>query len=267
VRCADLSLQDEPLAGTAPEALGFVLVEHAGPWGAKALVEAGHGELEARCKELGLRALLVRRTAHAPSRDRVLAAWCGPDPFLVELPSGELWPALEPVARGALPSGGTRLAERAVLVCTNGRRDACCARDGLPVARELAALLPEATWECSHLGGHRFAANVLVLPEGLCFGRVRPGDAGALVARLAAADIPLELLRGRTALPPIAQAAEIAAGHASVDHPEIHIAGNEVVVAGTRVRLTEEALAPRPVSCGAEPEPVSVWRVRELESP
>ena len=51
------------------------------------------------------------------------------------------------------------------LVCTNGKRDACCARDGLPVARALAALRPDEAWECSHLGGHRFAANVALAPR------------------------------------------------------------------------------------------------------
>ena len=68
------------------------------------------------------------------------------------------------------------------LVCTNGKRDACCARDGVPVARALAALRPDEAWECSHLGGHRFAANVALLPEGLCFGRVARRGRPRLVA-------------------------------------------------------------------------------------
>ena len=64
-------------------------------------------------------------------------------------------------------------------------------------------------YECSHLGGHRFAANVLVLPDGLCFGRLDSRAAVALVEELEAGRLPLDHLRGRTALGPEQQAAEI----------------------------------------------------------
>ena len=63
--------------------------------------------------------------------------------------------------------------------------------------------------QCSHLGGHRFAANLLVLPHGLCFGRLDPRTAVALVEELEAGRLPLENLRGRTTLEPEQQAAEI----------------------------------------------------------
>jgi hypothetical protein len=66
------------------------------------------------------------------------------------------------------------------------------------------------------------------------------------------------------ALAPPVQAAELAvlvatgaAGHRPL---EVSIHGNVATVGSTRVELTEEQLAPRPVSCDAEPEPVSVWR-------
>jgi hypothetical protein len=64
-------------------------------------------------------------------------------------------------------------------------------------------------YECSHLGGHRFAANVLVLPDGLCFGRLDARSAVVLVAELEAGRLPLDNLRGRTALESQQQAAEI----------------------------------------------------------
>src|SRR4051812_4690467 len=95
MRCAEYSLLDEPLAGTAPVASGFALVEHPGPWGEKALAEAGLGELEAECKTLGLKALLVRRADRTPPRGRAFAVWCGEEPFAVELAPAALAGTLE----------------------------------------------------------------------------------------------------------------------------------------------------------------------------
>jgi hypothetical protein len=162
------------------------------------------------------------------------------------------------------PEGQTRI-DPLWLVCTNGKRDACCAKDGLPVARALAARLPGRVWECSHLGGHRFAANVLLLPAGLCFGRLRAEDVDNLVDLVARGELPLHLLRGRTVLAPVAQAAEIAArielDERTLAPLTVTAADGALRVAGLRIELAEEPLAARPISCDAEPEPVSAWRV------
>ena len=54
-----------------------------------------------------------------------------------------------------------------VLVCTNGRHDPCCATFGRPLARVLReGARRDDVWECSHIGGDRFAANIVILPEG-----------------------------------------------------------------------------------------------------
>jgi hypothetical protein len=44
----------------------------------------------------------------------------------------------------------------------------------------LAARYPEETWETTHVGGHRFAGNLVILPPGLYYGPV--DSAGALDA-------------------------------------------------------------------------------------
>ena len=59
--------------------------------------------------------------------------------------------------------------EPMLLVCTHGVHDTCCAVRGRPVAAALARRWPEATWECSHVGGDRFAAQ-----------RARPARRGLL---------------------------------------------------------------------------------------
>ena len=63
-----------------------------------------------------------------------------------------------------------------MLVCTNGRHDPCCATFGRPLVRGLReSRWADEVWECSHIGGDRFAGNVVLLPDSLYFGHCRPG--------------------------------------------------------------------------------------------
>jgi hypothetical protein len=95
-------------------------------------------------------------------------------------------------------------------VCTHGRHDSCCATLGRPTATALTASHPEETWDVSHIGGDRFAANVLVLPEGLYYGRVSAAAAPALATRHLAGHLDLDLLRGRSGYGFAVQVAEVA---------------------------------------------------------
>jgi len=107
------------------------------------------------------------------------------------------------------PTGLARHDEPVFLVCTHGRHDACCAERGRPLAAALSEVAPDSTWEVSHIGGDRFAANVLVLPHGLYYGRLLPGDAAELGRRHLSGELDLEHLRGRSAYPFAVQAAEV----------------------------------------------------------
>lgn len=95
-----------------------------------------------------------------------------------------------------------------VAVCAHGRHDQCCAVRGRSAASAIAARYPEFTWECSHLGGDRFAATMLILPEGLCYGRVDSTDSAGLVAKYLDGRLDHRYLRGRTCLPHPVQAAQ-----------------------------------------------------------
>ncbi len=88
--------------------------------------------------------------------------------------------------------------EPVFLACTHGRHDTCCAERGRPVAAALSQTHPEVSWEVSHIGGDRFAGNVLVLPDGLYYGRVSPDTAPALVESHLSGHLTLDLLRGRS---------------------------------------------------------------------
>jgi hypothetical protein len=160
---------------------------------------------------------------------------------------------------------------RRYLVCTNGARDPCCAIRGPAVAQALERARPGQVYECSHLGGHRFAANVLVLPDGLCFGRLDARSAPSLADELDGGMLPLEHLRGRTAFEPEQQAAEI------LLRRELALAGlaDLTLVEGTTFALPDgrrvtalvrgDTLEPHRVSCRDEKVEAAVrWELEEL---
>ena len=106
-------------------------------------------------------------------------------------------------AAGPLPEA----ASERLLVCTHGRHDPCCATRGRPVAAALAARFPHETWETSHVGGDRFAANLVVLPSGTYYGGLDPASALHVVLAHRAGRVAATNLRGVTTRSPVAQAA------------------------------------------------------------
>ena len=219
-RCSVLSRTNaESQIGTASTVREFLLVECSGPWGVEALrdcrlPEQVKGRLRALEQESGVRPLLVRRPARrVAGPTRVFAAYTGPDgtslqTTTVDDPAALMDLDLTPSGTGRR-AGWDPVEGPLFAVCTHGRHDACCAERGRPLAAALSEVAPDATWEVSHIGGDRFAANVLVLPEGLYYGRLEPEDAPSLVRAWHEQRLDLEHLRGRTAHPFPVQAAEI----------------------------------------------------------
>ena len=212
-RCSVRALArgDSPVATAAP-AQRWILIEQPGPWGREALAESRFDRAAApllarRSRAENVRLLLVRRPggrladsgrrwAYADSRPGHEGLWWSvrtSDADLLEAP----WDG----------SVGERASAPVYLICTHGGHDACCALRGRPLARALPARGPADVWECSHLGGDRFAANALVLPHGFYYGQV-PGDGAELVAAHSRGQVALPWLRGRAGVPPPAQAAQ-----------------------------------------------------------
>jgi (2Fe-2S) ferredoxin len=229
LRCATESLaRDEPIVGTASRVQRWMVIEQPGAWGRDALVASRldrsvAAALDAEARRHRVRVLLVRRTADrrpgAPPDQtvrRVFLAHSGVERWWVEqldLPAAEPGRLLD-VDLGALafpdPPGIGRTGPPSLhLVCTNGRHDPCCADLGRPVVRALTAAAAPDVWESSHVGGDRFAANIVCLPEGVYYGRVEPDVAAALVAEHRAGRIDLDHYRGRSCLPPLVQAADL----------------------------------------------------------
>lgn len=209
---------DEPLLATAPErAASWLLLEHPGPWPASGLPQDLPGEvvevLEAAA-EAGVRPQLVRRvTARRRAAATVIAASCRPGHRWTERRTLMDLRALaeldvSALAAGEPPGFGTQAAEPVVLVCTHGRRDVCCARLGRPLAVLLDAQLPGQVWETNHVGGDRFAPNVVTLPDGSYHGGVAVAEVSALAAAITGGRVLLPRLRGRAGLPAAVQAAD-----------------------------------------------------------
>ncbi|MFB7665550.1 sucrase ferredoxin [Kitasatospora sp. NPDC056138] len=278
--CTTLSRElTEPLAATAATATTWLLIEQNGPWGAKALTEShldrGTGRaLDAACAGTGVRIALIRR----PGRHADCLPAVGHEVIVAHTAPGRSWvrraavadPAellgLDFTALGGGEHGGFGTAHTGgpvALVCTNGRRDRCCALLGRPLAAELAAAGHSEVWEVTHLGGHRFSPTMLVLPYGYAYGRLTPESAKEVLAATAAGSTLPEWSRGRSYWDRPGQAAEHAVrlltGETSAEALTVRRSGERVEVRHTDGRrwlaeVAERASEPaRPESCGKAP--------------
>jgi hypothetical protein len=224
LRCARESLgSGEPLIATASRVQRWMIVEQPGAWGVDALAESKLDPdtavaLAEAAKAHGVRVLLARRRANqrrlGATRTVFLAHSRAERWWLEQVDVDAADPkALLRLDLGALafpepPGAGVPGPSSLHLVCTNGRHDPCCADFGRPVMRALADARAPDVWECSHVGGDRFAANVVCLPEGIYYGRVEPERASRLVADYRERLLDLDHYRGRSCYGPLVQAAE-----------------------------------------------------------
>jgi hypothetical protein len=217
-RCSTASaMSGESLAGTASPGLRWLLVEIAGAWGWSAFTgspaldpELGRAIVR-RAESEGMRILAIRR----PGRERREGRWrwaiAETDPGSEELRWGEAAEPAELLEAPFVPGAGTASTDPVIAVCAHGRHDECCAVRGRRAAADLAERFPDWTWECSHLGGDRFAATMLVLPFGLNYGRVDHTDGPHLIDEYLAGRIVPDHYRGRTAFSRAVQTAQHAA--------------------------------------------------------
>ncbi|MEU8783567.1 sucrase ferredoxin [Streptomyces sp. NPDC048637] len=224
--CATASRESaESLAGTAAPARTWLLIEQTGPWGAHALTEShldpdvGRA-LEAAAEGTGVRVALIRR----PGRHADCHGTSGRRLFLAHTAPGRSWIrtttvtdprtalGLDFMALGAGEHHGLwepYIGEPMVLVCTNGKRDRCCALLGRPLAAELAAGGSE-VWEVTHIGGHRFSPTLFVLPYGYAYGRASAPLVKEAVEAARDGRITGDHCRGRSAWDRPGQAADLA---------------------------------------------------------
>ena len=111
--------------------------------------------------------------------------------------------------RGLELAAGEPVDQQVFLVCTHGKHDPCCARHGRPLFEALAEQLDEETvWQCTHVGGDRFAGNLVSLPQGVYYGRVEREDAVDVLDEHLSGRVTLANYRGRSCHAFHVQAAE-----------------------------------------------------------
>jgi len=277
--CSALTeLAGEPLAGSAPHIAVWIGIEHPGAWGPKALTSLPE-EISYSAIELASHKLINVLALRAPGRslgDRVIrrkvfisfASLTHTWSVVREFDSDqEVATSLDALDVGGLTAGKildwSPVDEPMVWICTNGKRDACCAVMGRKLVDDL--LDDSDLWECSHIGGHRFAPTVLILPDGLILGNASAAD----VLHAVEGQPRAETIRGRSYLHPAAQAAQVAMlgdlPYSQLTTVDLTLTGSQATVTLNQVwevHLEQvEHLQPSPASCNGEPDRRTCWLV------
>lgn len=226
ITCHDSALE-ESMSGTAEHKKIYLVIEQPGTWGQDALIESslpeGFGKAlkeQINFPEVGIflarRTDLVQQERRTTNRRRLWLAHTAPGG--IRMRSGSLdnitdvlrwdWPA---IIRGELPALGRRSADPVLFMCTNGKKDQCCAVHTRKIVDELRpnAELTGQIYEASHIGGHRFAPTGILLPFGIMVGRMNTDSTQDLLNDAWGGNIKPEYMRGRNAFPPFAQIAEV----------------------------------------------------------
>ena len=212
--CSDVSSENgEPLGATASRIDHWLVVEYRGLWGPNALRASGlsdqvkqslRDQVQARPRS---RLLFVRRPDRRGRPE--LRAYAATSQEGAESLRSTSFSSYEDLRSLDLANAGEPLERPLFLVCTHGKHDPCCARRGRPLFDALAEQLEEeAVWQTTHIGGDRFAGNLLCLSGGVYYGRVERDDAGRVLDAHLDETIELEHYRGRSCHSFAAQAAE-----------------------------------------------------------
>jgi len=293
IYCSDLArTADAPLAGSAVPVDLWLLLEYPRPWKPKALQDNELGD--AVCAHLehlpqqvheisGLR-LRVQFIKQGSSDDqvkpRVMVAHVAEGNCTIHAGAFDSYADMaklsaSEIVAGQLPNP-TDTPDDVLLVCTNGQRDLCCARFGLPLFESLRVEFSGRVWQTTHIGGHRYAPNLVCLPSGFVYGFV-DSDAGVdLVSRHDQGEIDIARLRGRTCYSEVVQAAEVYARSALNEHAQVSLQWQasrplnqsltevtfEIGGEGTVVVEVDEVANETEIvaSCGADPKRATHYR-------
>lgn len=270
--CGEIALAvAEPLVGTASGSSRWLLIEHPGAWGSHVVNDIIDSDTRNALKNQGITPLAVRGASHRMD-DGPLHLWLvdcvGMSAVTWECESSDLRDAdVRDVAlSGSAPQPAKAWRDPLLLVCTNGKRDVCCAVTGRSIMSNLAATHAPYILESSHLGGHRFAGVTLLLPAGYMHRCQDSGHAAQILEQAHAGRLESVGVRGRCGLSPSKQCAELAAREQWNDWSlrlplEYSEVDSLVEVAAADGRLLSVAIETgvgpsRPESCGGEGKPL-----------
>ena len=219
--CSELSRRSaEQTFGTASVGAVWLLLEYPHGWGRHAFEESAlpaevkqfYRETLARVRHSRLLFIKTDR-GRRDARMNLFVVRCRErEPFIVRLQLKDYEDVraldISSVASGRDLQGGELTREPLHLVCTHGRRDKCCAKFGVSLYNSLRRAAGETVWQSSHVGGDRFAANLVCFPHGLFYAHATPERARRVVEAYRAGRVVTEGLRGRGCYPNQVQAAE-----------------------------------------------------------
>lgn len=220
--CSQLSRGVEENAfGTASVGEVWLLVEYTEPWGFKALNDSSLSiEVKNYLNQLVRRIprsrllFIKQERRHQSTFNFFIIRARERNPFIVKFELDdyeslrERYLDVAAVAAGEKTSGGTIMTEPLYLVCTHGKRDKCCAKFGFPLYKSLREGRDGLVWQSSHVGGDRFAANLICFPHGLFYAHMTDESAERVVNLYEQQQIVLEKFRGRACYSYPVQSAE-----------------------------------------------------------
>lgn len=257
----------EPLAGTAPQATWWWFIEAPGSWGSHPPGTSIQPDVASLASGHDRRVLLVRRTTERTSDRMRLWVVSGSGGiargYVIDDPQALAnWPGAGPDDRDPDPDAEIPR----LLVCAHAARDICCGIDGRALLRRLGPR--SGLWECSHLGGHRFAPTALAAVQGMVYGRLTDSVSDQLMCEEQPRPDLVGYMRGSPALDPQEQVAQLTVltqrGEISTDLARVTDSPLTIRVSTSSgaiddVVVGQHDVPARAVSCGGEPETGSCW--------
>jgi hypothetical protein len=219
--CSELSRRaGERSAGTASTGAVWLLLEYPHGWGRHAFEESALPPevkqfFKAAMARIRHSRLLFIKTdrGRRDARMNLFVVRCRErSPFVVRLRFEKYFDALAydlaAVASGRDLQDGEVSDGPLFLVCTHGRRDKCCAKFGMPLYNALREHAGDRVWQSSHVGGDRFAGNLVCFPHGLFYAHATPEAGRQVVDAYRSGRVLAEEFRGRACYSHPIQAAE-----------------------------------------------------------
>jgi hypothetical protein len=219
--CSELSRRaGERSMGSASTGAVWLLLEYPHGWGRHAFEESAlPPEVKKFFKDTMARIrhsrLLFIKTDRAlrDARMNLFVVRCRErSPFVVRLRIEKYFDVLSydlaAIASGRDTQGGEVCDGPLFLVCTHGRRDKCCAKFGVPLYNALREHAGDCVWQSSHVGGDRFAGNLVCFPHGLFYAHATPDSGRRVVDAYRSGRVLAEEFRGRACYSHYIQAAE-----------------------------------------------------------
>lgn len=217
--CSELSRRAaEKTFGTASVGNVWLLIEYPYGWGFEALTDSGlsppvKAYLNKFLKTVPRsRVLFIKQERKESSERSVFVVRCrerNSSVTQLSISDYEQLPAIDIalIAAGEMPGSISLSDSPLYLVCTHGRRDKCCAKFGYPLYKSLRAESPS-VWQSSHVGGDRFAANLICFPHGLFYAHVTEEMSRRVLREYEERHVLLDKYRGRACYSYPVQAAE-----------------------------------------------------------